>query len=80
MFKHCPRCRDEFVQHVETCPDCRVPLVTADALEALPAAVDGTSIVAFSVSSVISAASIATVSPAFTVTLPASAEPPQSEG
>ena len=40
MFKHCPRCRDEFVQHVETCPDCRVPLVTADALEALPAAVD----------------------------------------
>jgi hypothetical protein len=32
MFKICPRCGDEFVQHVVECPDCRVPLRTADDL------------------------------------------------
>jgi hypothetical protein len=26
MFKTCPSCGDEFVAHVEQCPDCRVPL------------------------------------------------------
>jgi hypothetical protein len=27
MFKTCPQCGDEFVQHVESCPDCRVRLL-----------------------------------------------------
>jgi hypothetical protein len=30
MFKICPRCGDEFVPHVETCPDCRVALQVSD--------------------------------------------------
>jgi len=30
MFKICPSCGDEFVQHVVACPDCRVPLRTAE--------------------------------------------------
>ena len=30
MFKICPRCGDEFVPHVESCPDCRVPLQASD--------------------------------------------------
>jgi uncharacterized OB-fold protein len=29
MFKTCPQCGDEFVPHVEICPDCRVPLRAA---------------------------------------------------
>jgi hypothetical protein len=29
MFKTCPSCGDEFVPHVELCPDCRVPLRAA---------------------------------------------------
>jgi len=32
MFKICPSCRDEFVQHVAECPDCHVPLRTAEEL------------------------------------------------
>jgi hypothetical protein len=33
MFKICPSCRDEFVQHIALCPDCRVPLRTAEEIE-----------------------------------------------
>ncbi len=33
---HCPRCREEFIASVSTCPDCEVPLT-----EALEAEVDG---------------------------------------
>jgi predicted amidophosphoribosyltransferase len=29
MFKTCPSCGDEFVEHVASCPDCRVPLRAA---------------------------------------------------
>jgi hypothetical protein len=29
MFKTCPSCGDEFVPHIELCPDCRVPLRAA---------------------------------------------------
>ncbi len=29
MFKTCPSCGDEFVEHVVECPDCRVPLRAA---------------------------------------------------
>jgi hypothetical protein len=36
MFKICPSCRDEFVQHVAECPDCRVPLRTAEEMASAP--------------------------------------------
>jgi hypothetical protein len=29
MFKTCPVCGDEFLEHVEVCPDCRVALRTS---------------------------------------------------
>lgn len=37
MFKICPRCRDEFVPQVVECPDCRVPLRSAEELANAPA-------------------------------------------
>jgi hypothetical protein len=30
MYKICPSCGDEFVPHIALCPDCRVPLKTAE--------------------------------------------------
>jgi hypothetical protein len=32
MYKTCPSCGDEFVLHIAMCPDCRVPLQTAEEL------------------------------------------------
>lgn len=32
MFKTCPRCGDEFLAHVDVCPDCRVALAHGPAL------------------------------------------------
>ena len=32
MFKTCPRCGDEFLPHVDECPDCRVALAHGPAL------------------------------------------------
>ena len=40
MFKICPSCRDEFVQHVEVCPHCRVPLRTAEEMASAPEPAD----------------------------------------
>jgi rRNA maturation endonuclease Nob1 len=38
MFKICPSCKDEFVQHVSVCPDCGVPLRTAEEIASSDAA------------------------------------------
>jgi hypothetical protein len=40
MFKICPRCGDEFVPHVEVCPDCRVPLQASDGAPPVPRAAE----------------------------------------